>query len=123
MPFGVLAGLHIDQDLFAILARLGVHGIPAKIEAASLDPDLALFLLCQPKADGTADVAGAGVGCAGAAATTGAGAGLATGAASCWVCGAGTSAGGCVVVEVSAGATLAVVVEGSGEGFTGARVK
>src|ERR1700722_11947989 len=71
-------------------------------------------------ADGANEVVGAGVGCAGAAAMTGAGAGVAAGAVSCWICGAGALAGGCVDVEVSAGATLAVVVEGSGEGFTGA---
>ena len=51
VPFGVPAGLHIDQDLFAILVGLGVDGIPAKIGAARLDPDLALFLFGQPKAE------------------------------------------------------------------------
>src|SRR5450755_2260297 len=71
-------------------------------------------------ADGATDVVGAGVGCAGAAATTGAGAGVAAGVVSCWTCGAGALAGGCVDVEVSAGTTLAVAVEGSGEGFMGA---
>src|ERR1700694_5180649 len=40
-PFGVLAGLHIDQDLFAVLVGLGVHGISAEIGAALVDPDLA----------------------------------------------------------------------------------
>src|SRR5580698_5862328 len=50
----------------------------------------------RPTGEVATDVAGAGVGCAGTAATTGAGAGLAAGAASCWICGAGTSAGGCV---------------------------
>src|ERR1700689_1025727 len=40
-------------------------------------------------ADGAAEVAAAGVGCAGAVATTGAGAGVTAGAASCWSCGGG----------------------------------
>jgi hypothetical protein len=34
-PFGVLAGFHIDQNLFAVLVRLCVHGISAEIGAAS----------------------------------------------------------------------------------------
>src|SRR5258707_705212 len=40
-PFGILAGLHIDQDLFAVLIGFVVHGISAEIGAALLDPDLA----------------------------------------------------------------------------------
>src|SRR6202035_5822532 len=40
-PFGILAGLHVDQDLFAVLVRLGIDGITAKIIAALLDPNLA----------------------------------------------------------------------------------
>src|SRR5947208_15158784 len=49
-PFGVLAGLHVDQDLLAILVRLLVHRITAEIAAALLDADLALLLLGQPHA-------------------------------------------------------------------------
>src|SRR5713226_4581233 len=30
-PFGILAGLHIDQDLFAVLIGFGVNGISAEI--------------------------------------------------------------------------------------------
>src|SRR5258706_11504457 len=39
-PFGVLAGLHVDQNLFAVLVRFLVDGIAAKISAALLNPDL-----------------------------------------------------------------------------------
>src|SRR6266516_4735725 len=50
-PFGVLARLHIDQDLFAVLVGFGVHGISAEIGAALLDPDLAFLFLRQPHAE------------------------------------------------------------------------
>src|ERR1700738_4934659 len=50
-PFGILAGLHVDQNLLAVLVRLGVDGISAEIGAALLDPDLALFLFRQPHAE------------------------------------------------------------------------
>src|SRR5476649_2759514 len=49
-PMRVLAGLHVDQNLFAVLVRLGVNRISAEIGAALLDPDFALFLLGQPDA-------------------------------------------------------------------------
>src|SRR5882672_9761293 len=49
-PFGILAGLHVDQNLLAVLVRLGVDGISAEIGAALLDSDLALFLFRQPHA-------------------------------------------------------------------------
>src|ERR1700680_390068 len=48
-PF-VLAGLHVDQNLFAILVRLLVDGISAEIGAALFDPDLAFLLFGQPDA-------------------------------------------------------------------------
>src|SRR5882724_3103613 len=50
-PFRILAGLHVDQDLFAVLIGFVVHGISAEIGAALLDPDLAFFFLRQPHAD------------------------------------------------------------------------
>src|SRR5256885_8434798 len=50
-PFRILAGLHIDQDLFAVLVALVVHGISAEIGAALLDPDLAFFFFGQPHTD------------------------------------------------------------------------
>src|SRR5689334_8038491 len=40
----VLAGLHVDQDLLAILVRLLVDGIAAEIGTALLDPHLAFLL-------------------------------------------------------------------------------
>src|SRR5438034_9189707 len=43
-PF-VLAGLHVDQDLFAVLVRLLVNGVTAEIGAALFDPHLAFLLL------------------------------------------------------------------------------
>src|SRR5260370_40185765 len=49
-PF-VLAGLHVDQNLFAILVRLLVDGISAEIGAALFDPDLAFLLFRQPDAE------------------------------------------------------------------------
>src|SRR5438876_3682318 len=49
-PFGVLARLHIDQDLFAVLVGFGVPGISAEIGAALLDPDLAFLFFRQPHA-------------------------------------------------------------------------
>src|SRR5580700_6579918 len=49
-PFGILAGLHVDENLLTVLARLRVHRIPAKIGAALLDSNLALFLFRQPNA-------------------------------------------------------------------------
>ena len=50
-PFGILAGLHIDQNLFAFLVRFGIDGIAAKIIAALLDPNLAFLLFGQPQAE------------------------------------------------------------------------
>src|SRR5438876_31028 len=50
-PFGVLARLHIDQDLFAVLVGFGVHGISAEIGAALLDPDLAFLFFRHPHAE------------------------------------------------------------------------
>src|ERR1700688_1869433 len=50
-PFGIFARLHIDENLVAVLVRLGVHGISTKIGTALLDPDLALFFFGQPNAD------------------------------------------------------------------------
>src|SRR6478752_5601473 len=50
-PFGILAGLHVDQDLFAVLVGLGVHGISAEIGAALLDADLAFLFFRQPQAE------------------------------------------------------------------------
>src|SRR6266508_2443978 len=47
----VLAGLHVDQDLLAVLVRLLVDGIAAEIGAALFDPHLALLLLRQPHAE------------------------------------------------------------------------
>ena len=47
-PFGILAGLHIDQNLFAVLVRLCIQGISAEICSALLNPDLAFFLFRQP---------------------------------------------------------------------------
>src|SRR6266567_4623435 len=49
-PF-VLGGLHVDQDFFAVLVGLGIHRIAAEIDAAWLDPDLALFLFRLPHAE------------------------------------------------------------------------
>src|SRR5438270_4749593 len=46
-PF-VLAGLHVDQNLFAVLVRLLVDGVAAKIGTALFDPHLAFLLLRQP---------------------------------------------------------------------------
>src|SRR3981081_2599513 len=50
-PFGVVAGPHIDQDLFAVLVRFRVDGISAQIGAALLNPDLALLFFRQPHAE------------------------------------------------------------------------
>src|SRR5260221_11994165 len=50
-PFGVLAGLHVDENLFAVLVRFLVDGIAAKISAALLNPDLAFLLFRQPQAE------------------------------------------------------------------------
>src|SRR3954468_3717010 len=47
----VLAGLHVDQNLLAILVRLLVDGIAADIGAALFDPHLAFLLLRQPHAE------------------------------------------------------------------------
>src|SRR5215213_5315086 len=47
----VLAGLHVDQNLFAILVRLLVDGIAADIGAARFDPHLAFLLRRQPHAE------------------------------------------------------------------------
>src|SRR6185503_2957775 len=47
----VLAGLHVDQNLLAILVRLLVDGIAADIGTALFDPHLAFFLLRQPDAE------------------------------------------------------------------------
>ena len=47
----VLAGLHVDQDLLAVLVRLLVDGIAAEIGAARFDPHLAFLLLRQPHAE------------------------------------------------------------------------
>src|SRR3954466_8418435 len=49
-PLGVFAGLHVDQNLLAILVRFLVDRIAAKIAAALLDPDLAFLLFRQPDA-------------------------------------------------------------------------
>src|SRR5258708_5060503 len=46
-PF-VLAGPHVDQNLLAVLVRLLVNGIAAKVGAALLDADLAFLLFGQP---------------------------------------------------------------------------
>src|SRR5437879_13817340 len=49
-PF-VLAWLHVDQNLFAVLVRLLVDGIAAEIGAARFHPHLAFLLLRQPHAE------------------------------------------------------------------------
>ena len=51
LHLGFLAGLHVDENLFAVLVRLGVDGIAAEIDAALLDPDLAFFFFGQPNAE------------------------------------------------------------------------
>ena len=58
-PFLVLARSHVDQDLFAVGIRLGVHGIPAEIIAALLDADLAFLLFGQPDANWRIGIPGA----------------------------------------------------------------
>src|SRR5690349_2287454 len=47
----VLAGLHVDQHLLAVLVGLLVDGVAAEIAAALFDADLAFLLLGQPDAD------------------------------------------------------------------------
>ena len=49
-PF-VLAGLHVDQDLLAVLVRFLVDRVAAEIGAALLDADLAFLLFRQPDAE------------------------------------------------------------------------
>jgi len=44
----VIAGLHVDQDLLAVLVRLLVDRIAAEVGAAFLDSDLAFLFLRQP---------------------------------------------------------------------------
>jgi len=49
-PF-VLAWLHVDQNLFAVLVRLLVDSIAAEVGAAFFDSDLAFLLFRQPDAE------------------------------------------------------------------------
>src|SRR5437868_2688538 len=49
VPFLILGGPHIDQNLLAVLVRL-VDRIATEIGAALLDADLAFLLLGQPDA-------------------------------------------------------------------------
>ena len=50
-PFGVPAGLHVDQNLFAIPVRFLVNRVAAKVGAALFYPDLAFLLFGEPKAE------------------------------------------------------------------------
>src|SRR4051812_25834772 len=49
-PLGVLARLHVNQNLLAILVRFLVDRITTEIVAALLDADLAFLLFRQPDA-------------------------------------------------------------------------
>src|SRR6202047_5321316 len=49
-PFGILAGLHVDENLLTVLVRLRVHRKSAEIGAALFDSNLAFLFLLQPNA-------------------------------------------------------------------------